>query len=177
MLGQLLEHGFPGVVYPVNPSHAEIAGLKSYEGARASRESGSRTDRCAGTQSARHSAVVRGSRHQGRGHLQLWLQRSGREGTVLHQRLKEICRRTGIRVAGPNTEGFYNIGGNTAATFNAAIDIDKGDLDASSHIAIVSQSGGLGFAFFNKGRRDDLVFSHIVSVGNQVDLEIADYVA
>ena len=102
---------------------------------------------------------------------------AGEEGAALHQRLKEICKRTGIRVAGPNTEGFYNIAGNTAATFNSAIDIDPGDLDASSHIAIVSQSGGLGFAFFNKGRRDDLVFSHIVSVGNQVDLEIADYVA
>ena len=31
----LIEHGFRGIIYPVNPSHAEIAGLKSYESVRA----------------------------------------------------------------------------------------------------------------------------------------------
>ena len=30
LLGQLLNHGYQGTVYPVNPSHPEIAGLKSY---------------------------------------------------------------------------------------------------------------------------------------------------
>jgi acetyltransferase len=63
-----------------------------------------------------------------------------------------------------------------AATFSPAIDIDKGDVNSRKQIGIVSQSGGLGFAFFNRGRRDNLEFSHIISVGNQVDLEIAEYV-
>ena len=174
----LIEHGFRGIIYPVNPSHAEIAGLKSYESVRALPEPvdlaliAVPAPKVPDVLQSCALAGIKGAVIYSSGFSE-----AGEAGMALYQRLKEISKRTGIRVAGPNTEGFYNIAGNTAATFNAAIDIDKGDLDASSHIAIVSQSGGLGFAFFNKGRRDDLVFSHIVSVGNQVDLEIADYVA
>ncbi len=42
-------------------------------------------------------------------------------------------------------------------------------------IGVVAQSGGLGFSLYNRGRLDGLDFSSIVSVGNQGDLELADY--
>jgi acyl-CoA synthetase (NDP forming) len=173
-LGQLLKHGYRGAVYPVNPSHKEIAGLKSY---RAISEVPAPVDLAliavpaetvpqtleACADAGVSSALI----------LSSGFSEAGSAGAALHRRVKEICGRTGIRVAGPNSEGFYNVWDNTAATFNVAIDVDKGDLDGAAQIGIVSQSGGLGFAFFNRGRRDDLLFSHIFSVGNQVDLEIA----
>ncbi|HTE16651.1 MAG TPA: CoA-binding protein, partial [Burkholderiales bacterium] len=177
VLRTLLKHGYAGTVYPVNPAHREIAGLKSYASIR---DISGPVDlaliavpatlvpdmlqTCA-------DAGIKGAVIYSSG-----FNEAGTAGVALQQRLKDICMRTGIRVAGPNTEGYFNIGGKVAATFNGAIDVDKGTQNGAQ-IGIVSQSGGLGFAFFNKGRRDDLNFSHIVSVGNQVDLQIADYVA
>jgi acyl-CoA synthetase (NDP forming) len=178
LLGQLLKHGYAGAVYPINPSHGEIAGLTSY---RTISEVPAPVDLALiavpaaavpQTLAACADAGVKAALICSSG-----FNEAGAEGVALQERVTEICARTGIRVAGPNSEGFYNIARSTAATFNVAIDVDKGDLDGAAQIGIVSQSGGLGFAFFNKGRRDDLLFSHIFSVGNQADLEIADYVA
>lgn len=177
-LRTLIKHGFAGKVHPVNPSHDVIAGLKSY---RAIGDVPGPVDLAIISVPANMVPDVlqacADAGVKGTVILSSGFNEAGPAGKALQQRLKDICQRTGIRVSGPNAEGFYNIGGNLAATFNSAIDIAKGDLDAPAQIGIVSQSGGLGFAFFNKGRRDDLIFSHIFSVGNQVDLELADYAA
>lgn len=177
-LRTLIKHGFAGKVYPVNPSHDSIAGLKSY---RAIADVPGPVDLAIISVPAKAVPDVlqacADAGVKGTVILSSGFNEAGDAGRALQQRLKDICQRSGIRVSGPNAEGFYNIGANLAATFNSAIDVAKGDLNAPAQIGIVSQSGGLGFAFFNKGRRDDLIFSHIFSVGNQVDLELADYAA
>src|SRR6185437_5918259 len=85
------------------------------------------------------------------------------------------ARELGIRIAGPNTQGFYNVPRGIAATFSPAVNIEPGPLDARPRIGIVSQSGGLGYALYNRGRVEDLDFSAIISIGNQADLELSDY--
>ena len=100
---------------------------------------------------------------------------AGEEGARLQRELAEVARRLGIRVAGPNAEGFSNIQADLAATFSPAVHVEKGPDRPGRNIAIASQSGGLGFAFYQRGRGLDLSFSHIVSVGNQADLTIADF--
>ena len=81
----------------------------------------------------------------------------------------------GIRIAGPNTQGFYNVPRGIAATFSPAVNIEPGPLDERPRIGIVSQSGGLGYALYNRGRVEGLDFSSIISIGNQADLELSDY--
>ncbi len=99
----------------------------------------------------------------------------GEAGAALQAQIEEICKRTGIRVNGPNSEGFFTVQAGVAATFSPAIDIPRPPPGAVG-TAIVSQSGGLGFALYNRGRQRNMAFSHIVSVGNQVDLELNDYI-
>lgn len=177
VLDTLLRHGYKGSVYPVNPSRQEIAGLKSYASVKALPKAVDLAliaipaalvpdcvEDCA--EMGIKAAVIFSSGFND----------AGEKGAVLQQRLKEICTRTGIRISGPNAEGFFSVADSVAATFSPAINIEKGNNTQADQIAIVSQSGGLGFAFFNRGRRDNLNFAHIVSVGNQVDLEIAEYV-
>jgi acyl-CoA synthetase (NDP forming) len=42
-------------------------------------------------------------------------------------------------------------------------------------VAVVAQSGGMGFALFNRGRALGLGFSSVVSTGNEADLTVADF--
>ncbi len=41
-------------------------------------------------------------------------------------------------------------------------------------VSVISQSGGLGFAFFDRARPRDLTFRHIVTTGNEAALEVTD---
>ena len=43
-------------------------------------------------------------------------------------------------------------------------------------VSVISQSGGLGFAFFDRARPRNLKFRYIVTTGNEAVLEISDFV-
>ena len=47
---------------------------------------------------------------------------------------------------------------------------------ARGQVAVISQSGGMGFAFFDHGRPKDLSFRYIVTTGNEACLEACDFV-
>ncbi|KRB75745.1 acetate--CoA ligase family protein [Noviherbaspirillum sp. Root189] len=176
VLNTLLRHGYKGNVYPVNPSRAEISGLKAYSTIKD--VPGTVDLALIAIPAAMVPDCVQNCAEVGIKAVVIFssgFNDAGEEGMALQQRLHEISNRTGIRISGPNAEGFFSVADSVAATFSPAINIDKGDSSLPNQISIVSQSGGLGFAFFNRGRRDNLNFGHIVSVGNQVDLEIAEY--
>ncbi|MEJ6655716.1 MAG: acetate--CoA ligase family protein [Pseudomonas sp.] len=176
VLATLQRHNFKGQIFPINPNQPQISGLACY---RSIREVGKPIDlaliaipaklvpQCV-QECADHgikSVVIFSSGFSD----------SGEAGYELQKQIDDIRQATGIRISGPNAEGFFSIEDSIAATFSPAINIDKGDSDATNQISIVSQSGGLGFSFYNRGRRSNLSFGHIISVGNQADLEIADY--
>src|SRR5262249_35533306 len=43
-------------------------------------------------------------------------------------------------------------------------------------MSVISQSGGLGFAFFDRARPRNLTFRHVVTTGNEAALEVFDFV-
>src|SRR6185503_13351887 len=48
--------------------------------------------------------------------------------------------------------------------------------NSQRRLAVVSQSGGVGFSFLDRGRPKGLAFSHVVSTGNEACLESFDVV-
>src|SRR5262249_35740969 len=99
------------------------------------------------------------------------------ETAALQARVAEIARITGLIVAGPNLVGFLNVAHGLAATFSPAISFDAlAALRANPRpgIAIVSQSGGLGFALFDRGVERRLPFSYVINTGNEVDLDATE---
>ena len=46
----------------------------------------------------------------------------------------------------------------------------------NGQVSVISQSGGLGFAFFDRARPRNLTFRHIVTTGNEAALEVFDLV-
>jgi len=86
---------------------------------------------------------------------------------------------SGLRYMGPNCEGYVSLDG-AAATFAAVADTalseERPALRPGRKVSIVSQSGGLGFALFGRGIKENLDFHAIVTTGNEGDLESLDFV-
>ena len=77
----------------------------------------------------------------------------------------------GVRLCGPNTLGMANF--TTGAVAFVSANIPTTGLGGG--IAIVSQSGGIGFTILNRGWSRGLGFSHLIVAGNEADLTISDY--
>ncbi len=101
------------------------------------------------------------------------------DGRRLDTALREACARwPGMGVAGPNGEGVFDVAGDFALSFSPTVDYERGltQRPVPGSIAVVAQSGGIGFGIFNQGTARGLRFSKVVSTGNEVDLEALDYV-
>ncbi len=90
---------------------------------------------------------------------------SGPEGAELQRRLLEICRRSGMRLVGPNCMGVLNT--SPSASLNASL---MPDLPLPGKIGFLSQSGSLGLAVMEHARTVGAGFSAFVSVGNNADI-------
>src|SRR6202012_5067397 len=96
----------------------------------------------------------------------------------MQAQLVEVTRRTGIRACGPNCEGYFNALGRVATTFSPTVETrpdDSATLISAKRIGVIAQSGGIGFALFNRGKAAGLGFSYVISTGNEADLSMADF--
>jgi len=95
----------------------------------------------------------------------------GDDGVEMQRRLREIAKRYDMLVCGPNTEGFANTAAALCATFSPTVDALKIPLipasRSSGHVAVIGQSGGMGFAFFDRGRPKEIPFSYVITTGNE----------
>ncbi|OYR47280.1 acetate--CoA ligase family protein [Halorubrum sp. Eb13] len=172
LVNNLLEYGYEGALYPVNPNREEVWGRRCY-------------DRVSGVPETVDLAVVSVPREHvvdvvaaagERGVpvalvLSAGFSEADEEGAELEARLAEVAADLGIRVVGPNCIGVMAARGATlTSTCSRAPEPGR--------IALVSQSGALAFTtFFERAADRDRHFSHIVSTGNEADLTLTDYVA
>ena len=92
--------------------------------------------------------------------------------------LVEVTKRTSIRACGPNCEGYFNALGKVATTFSPTVEAQEDDsrvLVSDRRVGVVAQSGGIGFALFNRGKAAGIGFSYVISTGNEADLNMADF--
>jgi acyl-CoA synthetase (NDP forming) len=90
--------------------------------------------------------------------------------------LKETGQRyPGLRIVGPNAEGHLNVTDDIPVGFSPMTNYERGlQRLVKGDVAVVAHSGGLGFALFNDGLGRGLGFSHVVTTGNEADLELVD---
>jgi acyl-CoA synthetase (NDP forming) len=170
----LLRQGYKGAIYPVNAKSAEIAGIKCYPELTAIP---GQVD-CivyALAPEQMHTAL-RGAKQLGAQLLVVasagFAERGDEEGKRLQDELVALAHENGMRVLGPNCIGFANFADHICATAAAAMDWP--DIPPG-RIGLVSQSGGLGFAtvLFN-ALEEGIGFSHVVTTGNEADLDTID---
>jgi acyl-CoA synthetase (NDP forming) len=180
ILSQLVMSGYRGGIHPIHPSHREIQGLPAVPTvgdapgpidlaliAIPAEAVPGMLRECAAAGIS--SALIFSSG---------FAEEEGGANRALQDEVRAIAREQGIVVAGPNSVGMLNIAEPVAATFSPAIDfaaLPKLHADTTSRrIGIISQSGGLGFALFNRGLRRHLAFSTVVNTGNEADLDACD---
>ena len=179
----MLRHPYRGRVYPVSRSHASVQGLQAYPSIDKVPE---RVDLAVLIVPARFvpEELERCGRAGVKAALILasgFAEDGNESGAALQGRVAESARRYDMAICGPNAEGFANLALGLCATFSPVLEetnellSPKGGF-ARRRIAVVSQSGGVGFSFLDRGRPKGLAFSHVVSTGNEACLESFDVV-
>jgi len=174
-------HPFAGRLYPVSRSSAEVDGVRAYPSIAEVPEPvdlaviiipaehvPAELERCAAA--GVRSAVVLSSG---------FAEAAGGQGSEMQAAIRAAAERHGMAVLGPNSEGFANLAANLAPTFSPAMEAGERPLLPAGRprgrLAVVAQSGGIGFAFFDHGRAKELAFRYVVTTGNEACLEALDF--
>ncbi|GAA0712305.1 acetate--CoA ligase family protein [Dactylosporangium roseum] len=94
---------------------------------------------------------------------------AGDEGARMERELAARARDLGLQILGPNNLGFIN----TVTSTYAWTSLMPASLTPGS-VGIVSQSGALGIFLMNYLQSRDVPFSHLISVGNETMLTVAE---
>ena len=182
LLSMLRKNEYPGRIYPINPNYPDIDGLKCY---KAIAEVGAPVDlaiiiiparavvgaleECAAV-GVKNAVIISSG-----------FAEEGGDSAVMQDKIVAIAKRTGMRISGPNAEGFLSEVQKVAATFSPTVDVKPGHVPVvatTRRVAIVAQSGGIGFAIKHRAKALGVAISYCVSAGNESDLgagEFLDY--
>lgn len=168
-LSNLIDFGFAGPLYPINPRAEEIRGLRCYPSLEALPEVPDCLVVALPAEKAL-SALEEGARHGARAAVVFasGFAESGEAGRERQRQLQRLAVETGMVVCGPNGLGFVNVRDRVAA-YGAPVP----EGTRAGDVAVVSQSGSVCILFNSLER---FGFTYLVSSGNQAVVDLADYV-
>ena len=160
-------------VYPVNPNYKEISGLKAYKSVSTLPEAPDLVGVV--VPYAQVLDVLKQCHKKKAGSAVVisagFAERGTDAGLELQRQVGEFARETGLRVAGPNCLGLANVRDDIWATASSRT---LGGL--TGHIALVCQSGATAFGpFLQRAVDAGIGLSHIISTGNEADLDFSDF--
>jgi len=168
----LLEAGFDGGIYPVNPMRDEIQGLKAFKSINDVPVPVDLAMLAIGadmTQQTVEDCIARGIKAAicyGAGFAEV-----GGEGEVRQAKLVETARAGGLRLLGPNCMGALNARTKFYGTFASAL---EDGVPQAGRIAIASQSGGYGGYLLRHLFLRGLGVSQWVTTGNEADIDVGE---
>ena len=166
VMKNLVNGGYAGDIYPINPKADEILGLKAFPSitdvpgdvdvavfAVPAKFVGGALEQCGQKGVAGAILIPSGFAETGEQELQ--------------DEVVAIARKHNVRILGPNIYGYYYLPESLCATFCTPYDV-KGS------VALSSQSGGIGMAILGFSRSSRMGVSAIVGVGNKADIDEDD---
>ena len=169
VLRNLLDAGFHGSIYPVNPKRDEVQGQKAYK-SLADIE-GPVDLAVVATPATTIPAIVEACGERGIRTmliLSAGFREIGQDGRRLEDQVMQAARQYGIRVMGPNCLGIIRPDIGLNATFG------NGNARAGN-LALVSQSGAVCTSILDWAESNGVGFSAVVSTGIGADLDFGDY--
>ena len=171
----MLEAGYAGPIYPVNPNRDVIQGLTAYPSIAETPEPvdcaivavpakivAETLEACAGR--GVKSAIVYSS----------GFSEVGGDGKALQAELTAIAERTGLRILGPNCLGVLSFRSRFFATFSST---GEGGYTEPGPVAIISQSGAYGTHLYAVARSWGLGVSHVITTGNECDVDVPECIS
>ncbi|MDI9609001.1 MAG: CoA-binding protein [Candidatus Verstraetearchaeota archaeon] len=162
LLRNLLNGGFKGSIYAVNPKADEVLGIRCY---RSVSELPGEVDLAVialpnrliydtvvecGEVGVKFAIIISAGFGES-GHFEL------------ERKIVQIARSLGVRIIGPNCMGIYSSHSDLVSTFTSLVPPKGG-------IAFVSQSGAVGTTVLAWAKEHGVGFSKFVSIGNEADL-------
>src|SRR3954462_13116 len=179
LLSMLRKNLYPGSIYPVNPNYGELDGLKCFASIAEvgqpielaiiiipARAVLGALEQCAAV-GVKNAVIISSG-----------FAEEGGDSTAMQDAIVALAKRTGMRISGPNAEGFYSEAQHVAATFSPTVDVKPGAVDlvaTKRRAAIVAQSGGIGFAIKHRAKALGVAISYCVSAGNESDLGAGEF--
>ncbi len=160
----LLEKGYKGAIYPVNPNYTEVAGLTCYpsvEAIPASVDLAVIMVPARLVEAAMHDLAA--ARVAAAVVFSSGFSETGEAGAELEARLKAIAEEAGIALCGPNCLGLINSFEGVMASFSQ---FANGDTPAGP-VGFVTQSGAFGTAIAALARTRELGLGYFVNTGNE----------
>src|SRR6202045_3037871 len=182
LLSMLRKNNYPGSIYPINPNYGDIDGLKCHASIAEVRQPIDLAiviiparavlgalEQCAAA-GVKNAVIISSG-----------FAEEGGDSAAMQDAIVALAKNTGMRISGPNAEGFYSQAQRVAATFSPTVDVKPGApplVATIRRIGIVAQSGGIGFAIYHRAKALGIALSYIISAGNESDLgagEFLDY--
>ena len=171
-LKYLLAHGYKGNIFPVNPNHEEIEGLRCYPDLSAIPE---HVDVALILVAAKYVLnVIKQCAKKGVKGVVIFASgfaEMGTEGKRRQEEISDFAKGNGISVVGPNSAGFVNFHENIACSFSAAL---ESSTLLKGSVGFVTQSGAFGGCLVDRGLDMGIGFSYFVSTGNEAGLDVLD---
>ncbi|NCC34765.1 MAG: CoA-binding protein, partial [Chloroflexia bacterium] len=164
VLKNILDNGYPGAVYPINPHIPEILGYQAYASVLdvpdpidlavlvvPTSQVLPVVEQC-GQKGVRGLVVITAG-----------FKEAGSEGNELERKLLALVRSYDMRMIGPNSLGVID----TFSKLNASF---AGVMPNQGNIALMSQSGAICAAILDWSKNRGIGFSRFVSLGNKTDI-------
>lgn len=172
-LENLLDHSsFTGELYLVNPSRAELFGRPCFPDVASLPEAPDLailTVPASAALSALEDCARRGTRFAIM--FTAGFGEAGEDGKAAEAEMKALVARTGMRIYGPNCPGLNNINKQLGFTFSPAFRTDR----RGGGIGLATQGGALGRTVMQAMERGAGI-GLWCSAGNEVDLEVSDFI-
>jgi acetyltransferase len=170
VMRNLIGNPFGGTVYPVNPKRPNVLGIKTYPSIS---EVPEQVDLAVIVSPAPTvPGIIRECAEagvEGAIVISAGFKETGEEGVELERQVLEEARRGRIRVIGPNCLGVMSPVSGLNATF-------AGSMALPGNVAFLSQSGALCTAILDWSQKENVGFSHFVSVGSMLDVDWGDLI-
>ena len=168
VINNILQYGYRGKVYPINPKADEILGLKAYPSVQAVPEPVEMAVIVVPPKAVPQVVTECGERGvKAVVVITAGFRETGPAGVAAEHQLVEIIHRYGMRMIGPNCLGVID----TATPLNASF---AAGMPRRGNIAFMSQSGAICTAILDWAAVEDIGFSKFVSIGNKADVNETD---
>ena len=165
----LVEGGYEGKIYPVNPKLDDVLGVPAVASLDAIPGPVDLALIC--TPATTLPGILADCGRLGiKGAIILaaGFRETGENGELLEARLLEVARQGNVRIIGPNTSGMFNM--HKRVNLLALENVKQGG------VGIISQSGNMLLALAMEAEHSGFVgFSTYIGPGNQTDVDFTDY--